>query len=75
MNMKRWSIFMSLVAAMVVLLIAKELVLKNIENYERNPHPRAELVTWTPTITATAGWWGQFATWTPSPTPGSAGAP
>ncbi len=69
--MRRWSVFVILAVAAVTLLVAGEL-LADEPPVERETVIR--LATHTPTVTRTAGWWTEVATWTPTATGAAAGA-
>lgn len=60
---KHWSIFFFMAFA-ILLLIAEELIAAEDSGANRT----VRLSTLTPTVTSTAGWWEQVATWTPAST-------
>ncbi len=63
--MRRWSVFVILALVGIGLIIASEL-LADEPPVERETVIR--LATHTPTVTRTAGWWTEVATWTPTAT-------
>lgn len=65
--MKRWSVFVMLAAVVLALLVAGELLAEQ-PTAGSTGGLRMTLRTQTPTMTRTAGWWAEVATWTPTAT-------
>lgn len=64
--MRRWMIFVLLAGLLLAGLVALDLTRDSGAGVEATVPVR--LMTRTPTLTATPGWWQAVATWTPTPT-------
>lgn len=64
--MRRWSVFVMLIVAVLALLVAGELLAGQPTG--ETEIMKVRLSTHTPTVTRTAGWWNAVATWTPTAT-------